>query len=52
MCAKTSGNVLKTHSVGSIFDHNLSVFTVTKIALENTNAAPPVHPVSRTKAGC
>ena len=25
---------------------------VTKIALENTNAAPPAHPISRTEAGC
>ena len=47
-----SGKVLKTHSVGSIFDHNLSVFIVTKIALENANAAPPAHPVPRTKSGC
>src|SRR5205807_600267 len=50
ICAKPSGKVLKTHSVGSIFDHNLGVFIVTKIAIENTNAAPPAHPVTRTKA--
>jgi hypothetical protein len=52
MPGSPSGKLLETHSIGSIFDHNLGVFTVTKIALENTNAAPPAHPVSGTKAGC
>ena len=47
-----SGKLLETHSVGPIFDHNLGVFTVTKVALENTSAAPPAHPVPRTKADC
>lgn len=47
-----SGKVLETHSVGSIFDYDLGVFTVTKIALEHTNAASPAHPVPRIKAGC
>jgi hypothetical protein len=51
ICAKPSGKVLETHSVGSIFDYNLGVFTITKIAMENTHAAPPAHPIPRTKAG-
>src|SRR5205085_10568977 len=46
--AKPSGKVPDTHSVGSICDHNLGVFTVTKIAMENANAVPPAHPVPRT----
>jgi hypothetical protein len=50
-CAKPSGKVLETHSVGSIFDYNLGVFAVPEIALKNTSAAPPAHPVSGTKAG-
>jgi hypothetical protein len=45
--AKPSGKVLDTHSVGSICDHDLGVFTVTKIAMENTDAVPPAHPVPR-----
>jgi hypothetical protein len=43
-----SGKVPYTHSVGSICDHNLGVFIVTKIAMENTDAVPPAHPVPRT----
>ena len=45
--AKLSSKVPDTHSVGSICDHDLGVFTVTHIATENTNAVPPAHPVSR-----
>ena len=45
--AKPSGKVPDTHSVGSICDHNLGVFVVTKIAMENTDAVPPAHPVPR-----
>ena len=52
ICARASGKLLEAHSIGSIFDYNLSVFTVSEIALENTSAAPPAHPVSRTEAGC
>src|ERR1700752_2921909 len=36
-----------THSVGSIFDHDFGVFTVTNIATENTDAVSPAHPVPR-----
>jgi hypothetical protein len=52
MPGSPSGKLLETHSVGSIFDHNLGVFTVAKVAMENTSAAPPAHPVPRGKAGC
>ena len=52
MPGSPSGKLLETHSVGPIFNHNLGVFTVTKVALEDTSAAPPTHPVPRTKAGC
>ena len=45
--AKPSGKVPDTHSVGSICDQNLGVFVVTKIAMENTDAVPPAHPVPR-----
>jgi hypothetical protein len=48
---ESSGKVLDTHSVGSIFDYDLGVFTITKIALENTNSAPPAHPLPWTKTG-
>ena len=43
-----SGKVPDTHSVGAICDHNLGVFTVTEIAMENTGAVPPAHPLPRT----
>src|SRR5258705_11929058 len=46
--AKPSGKLPDTHSVGSICDHDLGVFTVTKIATENTDAVPPAHPVPGT----
>jgi hypothetical protein len=46
--AKPSGKISDTHSVGSICDHDLGVFTVTNIATENTDAVPPAHPVPRT----
>jgi hypothetical protein len=36
------------HSVGAIGNHNLSVFIVTEIAMENTGAIPPAHPLPRT----
>ena len=50
---QASGKLPDTHSVGSICDHNLGVFVVTKIAMENTNAVPPADPVPRTpKAAC
>jgi hypothetical protein len=48
LSAKPSGKVTDTHSVGSICDHDLGVFTVTNIATENTDAVPPAHPVPRT----
>jgi len=48
---KGSGKVLDTHSVGSICDHNLGVFTVTEIAMEDTDAVPPAHAVPRTPKG-
>jgi hypothetical protein len=43
-----SGKVRDTHPVGAIYNHNLGVFTVTKIAVENTDAVSPAHPVPRT----
>jgi hypothetical protein len=43
-----SGKVPDTHPVGAIHNHNLGVFTVTKIAMENTDAVSPAHPVPRT----
>jgi hypothetical protein len=36
------------HSVGAIGNHNLGVFIVTEIAMENTGAVPPAHPLPRT----
>ena len=36
------------HSVGAIGNHNLGVFIVTEIAIENTGAVPPAHPLPRT----
>jgi hypothetical protein len=36
------------HSVGSIGSHDLGVFIVSKIAMKNTDAVTPVHPISRT----
>ena len=44
----SSGKVPDTHSVGAICNHNLGVFIVTKIAMENTGAVSPAHPVPRT----
>jgi hypothetical protein len=44
----SSGKVPDTHPVGAIYDHNLGVFTVTKIAMENTDAVSPAHLVTRT----
>jgi hypothetical protein len=38
-----SGKVGKTHSVCSVGDHNLGVFTIAEIALKNTNAVPPTY---------
>ena len=50
---QASGKLPDTHSVGSFCDNDLGVFIVTKIAMENTNAVPPAHPVPRTpKAAC
>jgi hypothetical protein len=45
--SKPSGKVRETHSVGSICDHDVGVFTVTNIAPENTDTVPPVHAVPR-----
>jgi len=42
------GKVPDTHSVGAICNHNLGVFIVTKITMENTGAVSPAHPVPRT----
>ena len=44
----SSGKVSDAHPVGAIHDHNLGVFTVTKIAMENTDAVSPAHLVPRT----
>jgi hypothetical protein len=49
---QASGKFPDAHSVGSFCDNNLGVFMVIKIAMENTDAVPPAHPVPRTpKAG-
>jgi hypothetical protein len=45
---QASGKLPDTHSVGSFCDNNLGVFMVIKIAMENTDAVPPAHPVPRT----
>jgi hypothetical protein len=45
---RSSGEVPDTHPVGSIYDHDLSVFTITKITMENTDTVSPAHLVSRT----
>ena len=47
MPLQTSGKIPDTHSVGSICDHDFGVFTVANIAMENTDAVPPAHPVPR-----
>jgi hypothetical protein len=44
--ARNSSKVRKTHSVGSVGDHNLGVFTITEIALKIANAVPPTHFIS------
>jgi hypothetical protein len=44
----SSGKVPDRHSVGAICNHNLGVFIVTKIAMENTGAVSPAHPIPRT----
>ena len=46
--AEPSGKVPDTHSVNSICDHDFGVFTVTNIAMENTDAVLPAHPLPRT----
>jgi hypothetical protein len=46
--SEPSGKVADTHSVGSICDRDLGVFIITEIAMENTYAVPPAHPVPRT----
>jgi hypothetical protein len=42
---KSSGKLPDTYSVGAICNHNLGVFTVTKVAMENANAVPPAYSV-------
>jgi hypothetical protein len=43
-----SRKVPDTHPVGAIYNHNLGVFTVTQIEMENTDAVSPTHLVPRT----
>jgi hypothetical protein len=43
-----SDKVPDPHSVGAICNQNLGVFTVTEIAMENTGAIPPAHPLPGT----
>jgi hypothetical protein len=43
-----SVKVHDSHSVGSVGDHDLGVFTVTDITSENTDAVAPAHLVPRT----
>jgi hypothetical protein len=45
--ARSSGKVPDAYSVGAIYNHNLGVFTIAKIAMENTDAVSPAHPVPR-----
>jgi hypothetical protein len=42
--AKPSGKVSDTHSVGSIYDHDFGVFTVTKLATEKRGPASAPGP--------
>jgi hypothetical protein len=44
----SSGKVPDTHPVGAIYDHDLGVFAVTEIAMENTDAVSPAHLIPRT----
>jgi hypothetical protein len=41
-----SGKVPKTHSVGSVRDHDLGVLAITEIALKITNAVAPTDFIS------
>ena len=43
----SSGKVPDAHPVGAIYNHNLRVFTIAKIAMEDTVAVSPAHPVPR-----
>jgi hypothetical protein len=40
--------VLDAHSVGSIGNNDLGVFTVTKIAMEDTSAVASLNAITRT----
>ena len=40
-----------SHPVGVIRDHNLGVFTVAKIAMENTGAVSPAHRTPARQGG-
>ena len=44
----SSAKLPDTHPVSAIDNHNLGVFTVTKIAMENADAVSPAHLVPRT----
>jgi hypothetical protein len=46
--ANNSDKVSDTHSVGSVGNDNLGVFTITKITVKITNTVPPTHLVPRT----
>jgi len=46
--ASSLRKLLDAHSVGSIGHHDFGVFTITNIAMENTDAVPPVNPIART----
>ncbi|MBV9201479.1 MAG: hypothetical protein JOY83_17490 [Alphaproteobacteria bacterium] len=48
MEAKPSGKLPDTHSIGSIGDHDLGVFSVTKVAMKNTNPVTPAHSIPGT----
>jgi hypothetical protein len=45
---RSSGEVPDAHPIGAVYNHDLSVFTVTNIAMENTDAVSPAHLVPRT----
>jgi hypothetical protein len=44
--SKELSKVRKTHSVGSVGDHSLGVFTITEVALKIANAVRPAHFIS------
>jgi hypothetical protein len=48
LAKNNSGNVLDTHSVGSIGNLDLCVFAITEITTKHAAAVPPMHLVTGT----